>query len=595
MKTITFYSYKGGAGRSLALANAARYLVRLGFSVVALDFDLEAPGLHYKFSPNSDGKALPLRVGVVDYIHSFVVDGLIPDRIKDFSITVEVPGTGKPRVELIGAGNVPSRDYWLKLSTINWHELFYSSGASGVKVFLELKSRIQHDLNPDFLLIDSRTGITEMGGVATTLLADQVICFVLPMPENLEGARAVLRSLKRSQRDAGSADLEVIIALSRLPYMKDQEVESSTIDRILNSLNEEAEDLRDTLSCREVFILHSEAQLQLREELRIGGNVSPDDSILLRDYLRLFAKIVPKELIQPKLGQLIQRAKDRIWSDPEGALKEVEELAESFGHPENYRALLNFYEVRSVSGTSVLRRAQRLWELTRDPSDPTLWRALLLSFEPKPHWRLSPNEWSPNLNFVEDVWRTSGQKDPDFAVKLASAYSFADEESRAADILLEAMENREPSGKLAAPCVLYLDIGGRQAEADALTTRLAPALGGDPGFVDAWADHAVRSSSPRLATDLVNHPSMKALKDRRPVVAARLFVIAGMREEALSLAEAAVRGVLSQEPSLRNVSEAMDLFHDLGMISEFTERVRGAVPAELLREAENRLRRKRRT
>ena len=46
MKTITFYSYKGGTGRSLALANAARYLARLEFKVVALDFDLEAPGLH---------------------------------------------------------------------------------------------------------------------------------------------------------------------------------------------------------------------------------------------------------------------------------------------------------------------------------------------------------------------------------------------------------------------------------------------------------------------------------------------------------------------------------------------------------------------
>jgi MinD-like ATPase involved in chromosome partitioning or flagellar assembly len=55
METITFYSYKGGSGRSLALATAAVYLAKLGFRVVALDFDLEAPGLHYKFSRNEDG------------------------------------------------------------------------------------------------------------------------------------------------------------------------------------------------------------------------------------------------------------------------------------------------------------------------------------------------------------------------------------------------------------------------------------------------------------------------------------------------------------------------------------------------------------
>lgn len=30
MQTITFYSYKGGVGRSLALANVAHYLARFG-------------------------------------------------------------------------------------------------------------------------------------------------------------------------------------------------------------------------------------------------------------------------------------------------------------------------------------------------------------------------------------------------------------------------------------------------------------------------------------------------------------------------------------------------------------------------------------
>jgi MinD-like ATPase involved in chromosome partitioning or flagellar assembly len=48
VETLAFYSYKGGVGRSLLLANAARFLASLGKGVVALDFDFEAPGLHYK-------------------------------------------------------------------------------------------------------------------------------------------------------------------------------------------------------------------------------------------------------------------------------------------------------------------------------------------------------------------------------------------------------------------------------------------------------------------------------------------------------------------------------------------------------------------
>ena len=41
----TFYSYKGGVGRSKALAEVAHCLARRGLRVLAIDFDLEAPGL----------------------------------------------------------------------------------------------------------------------------------------------------------------------------------------------------------------------------------------------------------------------------------------------------------------------------------------------------------------------------------------------------------------------------------------------------------------------------------------------------------------------------------------------------------------------
>jgi len=310
MKTITFYSYKGGTGRSMALANAARYLARLEFRVVALDFDLEAPGLHYKFSSDTDGRPLDVQAGVVDYLHSFIVEGQTPGSLRDFTLDVVVPGADKPLIQLIPAGRGPPREYWSKLSRIDWHDLFYSKGANGVQIFLDLKNRVEDELKPDFLLVDSGTGITEKGGVATTLLADKVIALVLPSRENLEGARAVFQSLRRSRRDTGAGDLEIMVALSRLPQMADERGEQDWIERIRTLLNEEAEDLKDTLSCSEVFVLHSEEALEVRESLRVGSGVSPDDSVLLRDYLRLFANVVSRELIEPKAGKLIQLAKE---------------------------------------------------------------------------------------------------------------------------------------------------------------------------------------------------------------------------------------------------------------------------------------------
>ena len=44
---VTFYSYKGGVGRTLALANVALLLTRYGRKVLVVDADLEAPGLRH--------------------------------------------------------------------------------------------------------------------------------------------------------------------------------------------------------------------------------------------------------------------------------------------------------------------------------------------------------------------------------------------------------------------------------------------------------------------------------------------------------------------------------------------------------------------
>jgi Novel STAND NTPase 1 len=46
----TFYSFKGGVGRSMALANVADILAKQGLSVLMIDFDLEAPGLEQYFA-----------------------------------------------------------------------------------------------------------------------------------------------------------------------------------------------------------------------------------------------------------------------------------------------------------------------------------------------------------------------------------------------------------------------------------------------------------------------------------------------------------------------------------------------------------------
>lgn len=583
MKTITFYSYKGGTGRTLALANAARYLARLEFKVVALDFDLEAPGLHYKFSPNVDGKPLLVKAGVVDYLHSFIIDKELPGSLKDFTVDIAVPGTDKPLIQLFPAGRGPSKEYWTKLARINWHDLFYSKDAKGVQVFLDLKNRIANELKPDFLLIDSRTGITEMGGVATTLLADKVISLVLPSRENLEGARAVLRSIRRSRRESESVDLEIMVALSRLPQIEESKGEQDWIDRIRTTLNEEADDLRDTLACSEVFVLHSEAALEIRESLRIGSGVSPDESILLRDYLRLFANVVPPELIEPKVGRLIQQAKEKIWENPEAALKEVEELAESFGHPENYRALLRFYEVRNVKGAPILRKAQRLWELTRDSKDPILWRVLERTFDSGagPRWMREKTSLS-NLGFVEAVWRDAGKRDPAFGLKIAETFYHEDNLSRAADVLLEILNNSEPTAETASQCISYLDQSKRSAEADTLIQQVKSKLATESIFMQAWAKHALRSDNKDSLKQLVQPPLKDQLVHIRPSIAAQVLFRTGLIDEASGIANKLLDELRESQAPERDWDASAQLFAELDRYQEFENSIARRAPEHVL-------------
>jgi len=589
MITITFYSYKGGTGRSLALANFARYLAQLDFKVVALDLDLEAPGLHYKFFTDVERRP-PVQAGVADYIYQFFTEGRTPASLNDFTLNVGFPNQETSSIQLIPAGRVPSKEYWATLSRIDWHALFYTSTGRGVQVFLDLKQRISEELRPDFLLVDSRTGITEMGGVATTLLADKVVCLVLPPLENLEGARAVLRSLRRFRREIAAEELDFIVAVSRLPVTKGDS-ERVQVEQILDALNETAEDLEDTLSCSEILILHSETGLQLREALRVGGPLSPDESVLLRDYLRLFARVVPRELVEPKIGRLLEQAKAKIWDDPGGATKDVEELAESFGRPEIYRELLRFYEVRNVSGERLLRRAQRLWDLTRDSSDVALWRALTTSFKPKERWR--GEEWSPDLTFVEAVWRGAGDRHPEFGMTLAEAYASEGQPSRSADVMLEIIRGTPVGPRVVARCIAWLDASKRRTEADALIHDFRKTFKGEIEFLEAWAEHAIADDA-ALQELMQDSAALDHMKLRRPVTAARLFLKSGSSgADVLELANAALKDVV-REPEQRTITVVGQLFREIGRWPEFEKALEPMVPAGFLDDIAGRVTRRKR-
>ena len=64
-KIVTFYSYKGGTGRTMALANVA-WILAQAWKKFAVDWDLESPGFDEFFRPFIDADVLAVTPGIIE-------------------------------------------------------------------------------------------------------------------------------------------------------------------------------------------------------------------------------------------------------------------------------------------------------------------------------------------------------------------------------------------------------------------------------------------------------------------------------------------------------------------------------------------------
>ncbi len=81
----TFYSYKGGVGRSMALANVAALLAKWGRRVLVVDWDLEASGIERYFLSDNPELADILEVLRIPYIPVWSFGERLP--VKEEGIT----------------------------------------------------------------------------------------------------------------------------------------------------------------------------------------------------------------------------------------------------------------------------------------------------------------------------------------------------------------------------------------------------------------------------------------------------------------------------------------------------------------------------
>src|SRR5690606_118748 len=179
----TFYSYKGGVGRSMAMANIAELFYRAGMKVLMVDWDLEAPGLEKFFDLNVE-EVLD-KPGVMDMILDYkekmcqeieaaTEEDLPFIKPSDLALEVYPDAPGEGKLYLLTAGR-RSRDHFSEYAnsvlSFDWKE-FYDKWDG--ELYFEWFRRRLNEM-ADIVLVDSRTGVTEMGGVCTYHFADVVV------------------------------------------------------------------------------------------------------------------------------------------------------------------------------------------------------------------------------------------------------------------------------------------------------------------------------------------------------------------------------------------------------------------------------------
>ncbi|MFF7203564.1 FxSxx-COOH system tetratricopeptide repeat protein [Streptomyces sp. NPDC008141] len=218
-RIITFYSYKGGTGRTMALANTAWILASSGKRVLVVDWDLDAPGLDRFLHPFLDREMLLTTPGVLDLVsrfnqtvreHQRSWEIQNPGREGDdwvldvdetwvaekavfnhciIPVSWEFPQNG--RMDFLPAGT-KNKGYLSAFSQFDWKP--FLDGPLATEFIDALKREFVQ--NYDYVLVDSRTGLSDISDICTVNLPHTLVTCFTPSTQSIEGAAGVIERIE---------------------------------------------------------------------------------------------------------------------------------------------------------------------------------------------------------------------------------------------------------------------------------------------------------------------------------------------------------------------------------------------------------------
>lgn len=223
-RIVSFYSFKGGVGRTMALANVAFLAAMNNLKVLVMDWDLEAPGLHQYFRgimETEDMRNLKEAPGVLDLAWEWrlrvsgaasaqAIDAVFADfrsgapferRTTRVFTADEFEDEGL--IDMIPAGGrdveTPEPvEYERALAGLSWNDFIETYAGGGMLDALRSWATHAYDL----VLIDSRTGLADVAGICTMQLPDAVVLAFVLNRQNIEGVSRVAGAIRQARGEA---------------------------------------------------------------------------------------------------------------------------------------------------------------------------------------------------------------------------------------------------------------------------------------------------------------------------------------------------------------------------------------------------------
>jgi cellulose biosynthesis protein BcsQ len=227
---VSFYSFKGGVGRTTSLGVVARQLAREGNHVVAIDLDLEAPGLGRFFDVTTER-------GVLDLLSEHAATGTID--LEDptlYSATLQ-EGNGQLTIFPVGAMDW---SYLERLACLDYAPRANAEPSAVETALRALLDGIKRHVKPtpNYIFLDARAGLHDLGGLSLHALAHVDVLVGRASRATLDGFNLVLEALTRRRREE---HLRVVVVQTFVPLPVTSEEHARIRDEWAVSLHESFE------------------------------------------------------------------------------------------------------------------------------------------------------------------------------------------------------------------------------------------------------------------------------------------------------------------------------------------------------------------